>query len=52
MKKESKKNIIIFSHEFPPFLGGVGKIAYDLAKLYSEDYDRGVISQKEGYQKI
>jgi len=44
---DTKKNIIIFSHEFPPFLGGVGKIGYYLAKLYSEDCDVTVITRKE-----
>lgn len=31
-----KKNILLFSHEFPPYIGGVGSVGYQLAKWLSE----------------
>ncbi len=43
----NKKKLIIFTNEFPPFLGGVGKIAYELAKLYSNIYETLVIVKKQ-----
>ncbi|EAT13140.1 glycosyltransferase family 4 protein [Bermanella marisrubri] len=27
--------VILFSHEFPPYIGGVGRIGYDLLQLYT-----------------
>lgn len=29
--------VVVFSHEFPPYIGGVGRIGYDLIKLYSTE---------------
>lgn len=43
----NSKKIIIFTNEFPPFIGGVGKIAYELAKLYSNICKTTIIVKKQ-----
>jgi len=40
------KNILIFSHEFPPRLGGAGVIANQLATNLSENYKVTVVTKK------
>ena len=43
----NSKKILIFSHEFPPFLGGVGKIAYEFCKMYSKCNNTSLITRRE-----
>lgn len=41
------KNILIFSHEFPPFGGGAGVVAKDYAQKFSDDgFDVTVLTNK------
>ena len=42
-----RNHILMFSHEFPPFLGGVGKIAYELVKEYSKNSQINLITKKQ-----
>lgn len=47
------KKILIFSHEFPPFVGGVGSVGAQLVTLLKETYDVTVLTRKQkGRQEI
>lgn len=42
------KNILMFSHEFPPYIGGVGSVGYQIAKWLSDKgYNVTVLTRYE-----
>ncbi len=41
------KKILIFSHEFPPFVGGVGSVGAQLATLLRNDHEVTVLTRKQ-----
>lgn len=44
------KKVLMFSHEFPPFIGGVGSVGYQITKWLNEKgYKVDVLTR---YQKI
>ena len=47
------KKILIFSHEFPPYVGGVGSVGAQLATLLRDKYEVTVLTRKlQGRQEI
>ncbi|MEZ8576345.1 glycosyltransferase family 4 protein [Vibrio splendidus] len=42
------RKILIFSHEWPPYLGGVGTVGFQISQWYSDnDYDVTVITREQ-----
>ncbi|MEZ9336129.1 hypothetical protein AB4171_25875, partial [Vibrio sp. 10N.286.51.A4] len=42
------RKILIFSHEWPPYLGGVGTVGFQISQWYSDNnYDVTVITREQ-----